>query len=265
MVDGDKISVQDYMTGDVVIVGLDETVKDVARKMKETGHDGFPAVDDGRLVGYVSAKSLVLEDPEEPVFKVMTDDLVVAHPEMDLNDAARVMFRSGVSKLPVVNDAGRLVGIITNSDVIRSQIERATPAKVENLVETLERVHGIEAEVERASVSTSGLVPTQGHVYRDELEGRKYELERGLAEPIVVVEKPEKRILVDGHHRAVAAFQEGMEELDAYVVTLSKEVELGLEKTSRRSKLEGLDDVDILEDDQHPLIRLTKRYRSDSH
>lgn len=259
--DGRKIRVRDYMTGEVVVVKLDETVRDVARKMKETGHDGFPAVEDGRLVGYVSARSLVLEDPEEPVFKVMTDDLVVAHPEMGLNDAARVMFRSGVSKLPVVNDTGRLVGILTNSDVIRSQIERATPAKVEDLVKTLERVHGVEADVEREPVPTDSLVPTQGRVYRDELEGRKYELKRGLAEPIVAVEKPEKLILVDGHHRAVAAYQEGMEGLDAYVVKLSKDVELGLERTSERSELRGLEDVEILEDDQHPLIRLTKRYR----
>lgn len=257
----EKIRVKDYMTGDVVIVDLDETVRGVARKMKETGHDGFPAVEDGRLVGYVSARSLVLEDPGEHVFKIMSDDLVVAHPDMDLNDAARVMFRSGVSKLPVVNDAGRLVGIITNSDVIRSQIERATPAKVENLVETLERVHGAEATVERRPVPTAELVPTQTRVYRDELEGRKYELERGLAEPIVVVEKPGKRILVDGHHRAVAAYQEGMEELDAYVIELDRDVRLGLEKTSERSDLEALRDVEILEDDQHPLIRLTKRYR----
>ncbi|MBS1263909.1 MAG: hypothetical protein MAG715_01104 [Methanonatronarchaeales archaeon] len=257
----DNIRVSDYMTDDVVIVGLDETVRDVARRMKETGHEGFPAVEDGRLVGYVSARSLVMEDPDEQIFKIMTADLFVAHPDMDLNDAARVMFRSGVSKLPVVNDAGRLVGIITNSDVIRSQIERATPAKVEDLMETLERVHGVEATVDRRQVGVDVLVPTQGRVFRDELEGRKYELKRGLAEPIVVVHKTGRSILVDGHHRAVAAHQEGIEELEAYVIELSSDVELGLEMTAESSGLRSLGDVEILEDDQHPLIRLTKRYR----
>lgn len=259
----EKIQVRDYMTGDVVSAEIDDTVEDVARIIKETGHDGFPVVEDGRLKGYVSARSLVLEQPHEPVFKVMTEDLIVAHPEMDLNDAARVMFRSGVSKLPVVNDVGRLVGILTNTDVVRSQIERATPGKVEKVVNTLERIHGVDADVDRRKVPTRELVPTQGRVYRDELEGRKYELERGLAEPIVVVKKPGKVLLVDGHHRAVAAYQAGIEELDAYVVELSRDVELGMERTSEKSELRGLDDVDILEDDQHPLIRLTKRYRRD--
>lgn len=251
------------MTGDVVSAEIDDTVEDVAHTIKETGHDGFPVVEDGRLKGYVSARSLVLEQPHEPVFKIMAEDLVVAHPEMALNDAARVMFRSGVSKLPVVNDAGRLVGILTNTDVIRSQIERATPGKVEKVVNTLERIHGVEAETSRRKVPTGELVPTQNRVYRDELEGRMYELKRGLAEPIVVVKKPSKYILVDGHHRAVAAYHAGMAELDAYVVELSRDVQLGMERTSEKAHLAGLDDVDILEDDQHPLIRLTKRYRRD--
>lgn len=259
----ENIKVKDYMTGDVVVVGPEETVEDVAQKIRETGHDSFPAVEDGRLIGYVDARSLVMEGPDEPIFKLMVEEPVVAHPEMDLNDAARVMFRSGASKLPVVDDAGRAVGIITNSDVIRSQIERATPSKVDNLVNTLERIHGVDAEVVREKIDTDELVPTQPRIYRDELDGRKYELERGLAEPIVVVRRPDRCILVDGHHRAVAAYQEGIEELEAYVIELSGDVELGLEVASERSELESLEDVEILEDDHHPLIRLTKRYNRD--
>jgi len=45
------------------------------------------------------------------------------------------------------------------------------------------------------------LVPTQSKIFADELEGRKYELEKGLAEPLIVIQKRNKILLVDGHHR----------------------------------------------------------------
>ncbi len=63
------------------------------------------------------------------MFRVTTDDILVAHPDMAVHDAARVILRSGIQKLPVVDDAGHLVGIISNTDVIRSQIDRATPRR----------------------------------------------------------------------------------------------------------------------------------------
>ncbi len=46
---------------------------------------------------------------------------------MSINDAARVMFRMGISRMPVMNKEGKLVGIITNTDFVRSHIERFNP------------------------------------------------------------------------------------------------------------------------------------------
>ena len=82
------------------------------------------------------------------------------------------------------------MGIITNSDVIRSQIERADPAKVWKLKKTLETVHGVDITVTRGEVGIDDLVPTQSKIFADELEGRIYELRKGLAEPIIVIHKP---------------------------------------------------------------------------
>ncbi|MEM4782176.1 MAG: CBS domain-containing protein, partial [Halalkalicoccus sp.] len=216
-----KPRVSEYMTREVVTVSPDATAGEVATRIAESHeHSGFPVCDGRRVEGFVSARDLLLASEDDPIFKVMSTDLVVAHPQMKVTDAARVILRSGIQKLPVVDDAGNLVGIISNADVIRSQIERATPEKVSKLIRTLESIHDITVEEERRTVSLSALVPTQGKVYADELEGRKYELEHRLAEPLVVIDVDGRLLLADGHHRVMAAAELDIEEMDAYVIVI---------------------------------------------
>jgi CBS domain-containing protein len=255
-----KPTVQDYMTRDVATVSPDDTVRAVAERISGSDdHSGFPVCDGRHVEGFVSARDLLLERDEEPIFRVMSTDLLVAHPEMKLTDAARVILRSGIRRLPVVDDAGNLVGIISNADVIRSQIERATPSKVEKLVTTLENIHGVEAREARRDVELEKLTPTQGKVYADELQGRQYELQRGLAEPLVVIETPTDLLLADGHHRTKAAKGLGITEMDAYVIVIDEPVELGMAETARKENLESVDDIETVDYAHHPLVERTQR------
>jgi len=260
MADDGTATVQDYMTRDVVTVSPDDTVGEVAARITESDeHSGFPVCEGRHVEGFVSARDLLLEADEEPIFRVMSTDLLVAHPEMKVDDAARVILRSGIRRLPVVDDAGNLVGIISNADVIRSQIERATPGKVDKLLRTLENIHGIDATEERREVSLGALTPTQGKVYADELEGRRYELERGLAEPLVVIDNGGDLLLADGHHRVKAASRLGIEEMDAYVIVIDEPVELGMAKTAAKEQLETIEDIDAVDYAHHPLVQTTER------
>ena len=258
--DRSKPQVEDYMTRDVVTVSPDATVGEVASRIAESdNHSGFPVCERRRVEGFISARDLLVAEEDDPIFKVMTTDLLVAHPEMKVTDAARVILRSGIQKLPVVDDAGNLVGIISNADVIRSQIERATPEKVGKLVRTLEQIHDIELRQERRTVPLGDLTPTQGRVYADELEGRKYELERGLAEPLVVVETPSSLLLADGHHRVKAASNLGIDEMDAYVIVIDRPVDIGMAKTAKKENLETIADIEAVDYAHHPLIETTER------
>ncbi|PSQ48031.1 hypothetical protein BRD19_07775 [Halobacteriales archaeon SW_7_65_23] len=260
MADEGKPTVQDYMTRDVVTVSPDDTVRDVAERIAESDqHSGFPVCEGRHVEGFISARDLLLHGNEEPIFRVMSTDLLVAHPEMNVDDAARVILRSGIQRLPVVDDAGNLVGIISNADVVRSQIERATPGKVDKLLRTLESIHGIDATEERREVTLTALTPTQGKVYADELEGRRYELERGLAEPLVVIDNDGDLLLADGHHRVKAASQLGIEEMDAYVIVINEPVELGMAKTAAKEELETIDDIEAVDYAHHPLVETTHR------
>ena len=255
-----KPTVGEYMTRDVETVSPDDTVATVSKRMVESvGHNGFPVTDGRKVEGFVSARDLLLADDDAPIFTVMSTDLVVAHPDMKITDAARVILRSGIQKLPVVDDADNLVGIISNTDVVRSQIERATPGKVGKLMRTLEQIHGVSLGEERRKVPLAELTPTQARVYADELEGRQYELERGLAEPLVVIDNGGTLYLADGHHRVMAARQIGIEEMDAYVIVPERALDLGMAKTAEKEGLSAITDIEIVDYARHPLVETTRR------
>ncbi|WP_280536338.1 CBS domain-containing protein [Halopenitus sp. POP-27] len=255
-----KPTVGEYMTRDVKTVAPDDTVAEVAQRIIDSdGHNGFPVTEGRTVQGFVSARDLLLADEEAQIFTVMTEDLVVSHPDMKITDVARVILRSGIQKLPVVDDAGNLVGIISNTDVVRSQIERATPQKVGKLMRTLEQIHGVGVEEERRTVQLDRLTPTQVRVYADELEGREYELENGLAEPLVVIDNDGELYLADGHHRVMAAESIGLTEMDAYVVVLDEPVELGMAETASEEGLDSLSDIEVVDYARHPLVETTER------
>jgi IMP dehydrogenase len=252
--------VSEYMTREVQTVSPTDTVADVARRIKESeGHNGFPVSEGRKVQGFVTASDLLLAGDDDPIFTVMTEDIIVGHPDMDVIDAARVILRSGIQKLPVVDDTDNLVGIISNTDVVRSQIERATPEKVGKLMRTLEQIHDVPLHQEHRRVELARLTPTQGRVYADELEGRQYELERGLAEPLVVIDNAGELILADGHHRVMAATELGIEEMDASTIVIDERVTLGMQRTAEKEGLESIDDIEIVDYGRHPLIEATER------
>jgi len=258
----DRKKVKDYMTYDVITVDIHGTVKDVIDKIRSTNHDGFPVVNGKAVAGYIAARDLILVPAPTPIEQVMSRHLIVADPEMNISDAARVIFRSGIQKLPVVNEKNELLGIISNSDVLRSQIEHVSPEKVYSFMSTLKKLHGVEPTLRRGTVPIADLIPTQSKIYEDELEGRIYEIKKGLAEPLIVVKRPGKTILVDGHHRAIAAKRLGIQALEAYIIEIQEDIELGLERTSQSLNLRSLDDIQVLDYARHPLVAVTHRFSS---
>ncbi len=247
------------MTSNVVSIDVNGSVSDVIETIDKTRHDGFPVVSGDEVVGYISARDLISVPHTTPIRQIMSRHLIVADPEMSVNDAARVIFRSGIQKLPVINEKNILLGIISNTDVIRSQIEHVSPEKVYGFISTLKQLYSIEPVLKRGHIEVHDLLPTQKKIYEDELEGRIYEIKQGLAEPIIVVKRPGRKILVDGHHRAIAAKRLGIDSLDAYIIEIKEDIELGLERTERAQNLQSLDDIEVLDYAHHPLMAITHR------
>lgn len=260
--DSDDPRVRDYMTQEVETLSPDATVREAAELIASPeGHTGYPVCDRRHVEGFIAAPDLLLTDENAPLFTVMEADPLVAHPEMKIDDAARIILRSGFQRLPVVDDAGNLVGIISNTDVIRSQIERATPEKAQTLKQTLENIHGVAITQQRQEVDLSELIPTQNKVYADELEGRQYELERGLAEPLIVIDNAGMKYLADGHHRVLAADRLGIERMDAYVIVIKEEIDLGMQELAANEALDSISDIEVIDYARHPLVERTERLR----
>jgi predicted transcriptional regulator len=256
--------VKDYMTKEVITVTPETPNEEVIILMKGTGHDGFPVRTNGEVIGMVTAFDLLLKEWLPYVKDIMSTDIVVADHEMPINDAARVMFRMGISRLPVIDKDAKLVGILTNTDIVRSHIERSTPMKVEYFKKTLEQLYEIKTKVVRKKVPIDKVRPTQDKIYADELQGRTYEIKRGLAEPTIIAQSGDRYILVDGHHRTAAARKLGCKDIDSYVIKLDKDIHLGLEKTADKNGIFSFKDIEVIDDAQHPLIAITSSLRKEA-
>ncbi|MDR2624113.1 MAG: CBS domain-containing protein [Methanobrevibacter sp.] len=260
-----KSIVKEYMTKNVTNVHPKTSRNEIIKVMKETGHDGFPVVNENNeITGFITSFDFIIKDHADLVKDIMSTDVIVAQEDMSINDTARVMFRHGVSKLPVVDKDGKLKGIITNTDMVRSNIERTTPNKVKSFKETLEQLYAVKTALKRMKVRVNNLRPTQDKIFADELQGREYELKRGLIEPVIVAKTGSRWILIDGHHRAVASVNLKHEEIDAYVIELNKDVKLGMERTADKSGIYTFDDIKIIDDDQHPLVSITESIKKEN-
>ncbi|HYK92467.1 MAG TPA: CBS domain-containing protein [Thermoplasmata archaeon] len=269
------VRVKDYMVLEVEHLTGSTTVGEAIQQLTKSRHHGLPVTDrDGHLVGFVSAKELLrnADHRTRPLSQIIRPGTYTAHPEMALDDVARIIFRFGLRDLPIVDSDGRLCGVISNLDIVRSHFERASPAKAETLRHLLSERYQLPFSFRRGLVPISQLRPTQWKVYEDELEGRRYELERGFAEPVLVVQKGEQWILVDGHHRALAAREMGLAQLQAFILTCDKPhefaaTEIGLERIARDHHLETLADIEVDRSAHHPLIEVTtqliRRFETD--
>ncbi len=255
-----EATVGEYMVRNVHTVSPDMTVEQVRQEIINSNFHGFPIVEKGYLLGFVTAKELLrhVDKPEAKIRTVMKRGTLCAIPSMSVDDATRILFRYGLRNLPVVDEDKKLVGIISNIDIVRSQIEKSRPGKVMSVKNFLEQQNGVRMKVVNSEIKVDEIIPTQKEVYMDELVGRQYELKRGLNEPLIVVERRNGYLLVDGHHRIMAAKRLGMKTFKAIVLVPNDlDVKFGLEKTAERWGLRSLDDVSIIEGSKHPFMEIT--------
>jgi IMP dehydrogenase len=97
----------------------DDEVTEALEVMRKFRISGVPITRDGKLVGILTNRDLrFLEDPHQPIRKVMTsDNLITAPVGTTLTAAARILHQGRIEKLPVVDSDGTLRGLITIKDI----------------------------------------------------------------------------------------------------------------------------------------------------
>ena len=119
--------IRDVMSGNVIAIGPEETVSVAARSLSRHNIGSLPVCTaDGKLRGMLTDRDIVLrsvasnEDAgQQTVREIMTRRLVTVSPEDGLAQAAGLMAKEQVRRLPVVS-GGRLVGMVTTKDLLQA-------------------------------------------------------------------------------------------------------------------------------------------------
>ncbi len=113
------------MIYDPITIQPQATVKNALDIMAEYHIGGIPVVDDAKkLVGIVTNRDLRFEkNMDRPICEIMTvaDRLVVTNQHTDMEAAANILRENKIEKLPVVDNEGRLVGLITFKDITKAK------------------------------------------------------------------------------------------------------------------------------------------------
>ena len=116
------MNVREVMTTNPRCVSPNDSIQMAARIMKEEDTGVVPIVDNGRAVGVVTDRDIVIRaiadggQPNKPVREICSRDLVCATPDMSTREATRIMSERQIRRLPVV-EGDRLVGIVSIGDI----------------------------------------------------------------------------------------------------------------------------------------------------
>ena len=185
-----ELRVNDVMTNLVVTLKPEDKIPEAAKRLLSNRISGAPVVEDGRLVGIVSEADLVKafapparrgspfvapypmmflllrgsprrEVHNTSVADVMTTDVVSIGPDESIWEAASLIDRHGVRRLPVVDADGYVVGVVARSDLVRcmARSDEEVTASVRRAIATLgeENFVSLEIEAEKGSVSVAGI------------------------------------------------------------------------------------------------------------
>lgn len=116
---------------DPITLNIDSTAADAMQIMREYKIGGIPVVDENRrLLGIITNRDLRFQkDMSVPVEKIMTkDNLITAIDEVSLDEAEEILKIHRIEKLPIVDEDGRLTGLITYKDILKN-IDRPNACK----------------------------------------------------------------------------------------------------------------------------------------
>jgi CBS domain-containing protein len=183
--------VQDVMTTDVRTVGPATPLKEVAAILGELRISGLPVVQDGEVVGVVSEADILVKErgtnPGLPGLvgflfdettdiarklaavtagEAMSSPTITIAPTRTVSEAAATMIDRGVNRLPVVDEDGTLLGIVTRADLVRAFVrsdeEIARDVREDVILHTLWiSPEYVSVKVEDGAVALSGRVESE--------------------------------------------------------------------------------------------------------
>jgi CBS domain-containing protein len=132
--------IREVMTSNPSTIETDGFVVEAAKIMKQEDAGVVPVTENGRLIGMVTDRDIAIrvvaegKDPQSTsIREVASTDLVTIDPQQDLDEALRLMAQHKVRRLPVVEEDGRLVGVVAQADVAREGDDTKTGQVVQEI------------------------------------------------------------------------------------------------------------------------------------
>jgi CBS domain-containing protein len=132
--------IREVMTSNPSTIEPDRNIVEAARIMKQEDAGVVPVTENGRLTGMVTDRDIAIrvvaegKNPQSTtVREVASTHLVTIDPQQDLDEALRLMAKHQVRRLPVVEEDGRLVGVVAQADVAREGDDTQTGQVVQEI------------------------------------------------------------------------------------------------------------------------------------
>jgi CBS domain-containing protein len=133
-------TIHDLMTSNPSTIEPDKTVADAAKLMRDEDAGLIPIVEGQKLAGTITDRDIAIrivaegKDPQSSTVRdVMTSRLVTVDPDQDLDEALRLMAEHQVRRLPVVEEDGKLVGIVAQADIAKHTSDERTGEVVQQI------------------------------------------------------------------------------------------------------------------------------------
>jgi len=135
-------TIRELMTDNVCSIDADQTVAHAAKMLRDEDVGLAPIVEGDKLIGMLTDRDItirVVAEGKDPgttkVRDVASTRLVTIDPDQDLDEALRLMGTNQVRRLPVVEEDGKLVGVVTQADIALHAPEEKTGEVVERISE----------------------------------------------------------------------------------------------------------------------------------
>jgi len=129
-----SILVKDIMVRDAAYVTIPGNRDDVLKTLQDRKVSGVPVIKKGEVVGMITRTDLLTNREEDQTALLMTRDPVVISPEKSIVEAARLLIKHDIRRLPVV-EGKKLVGIITVADIVRMAADLGIKEEVSSYLE----------------------------------------------------------------------------------------------------------------------------------
>jgi CBS domain-containing protein len=133
-------SIKDVMTSNPCTIDAGKSVAYAAKMMKDEDVGLAPIVEGDKLVGMLTDRDIAIrvvaegKNPEQvTVEEVASKQVVTIDPQQDLAEALRIMAKHQVRRLPVVEEDGRLVGVVAQADIAREGDDSQTGELVQEI------------------------------------------------------------------------------------------------------------------------------------